>query len=465
MAASREDIEAHVHFPRESLAVELKSWIDPEDPEGAAKIIRTAIALRNNNGGFLLVGFDNATGKPLTSQAPGNPRERFHQDRIQSLVAKYASELFEVHVHFAERDGIEFPVLEIEAGVKTPVAAKAALNSRSGKTLVRQHGVYVRSLSANNTASTTEATWRDWPRVVEISIDNREADIGRFVRRHLAGLSAEVLREIATLGAPQPPPPNAESQARALLDEGEARYQARAREVEQSIPDHGSWEVALVINGVVPKHAATREFLNLLASTNPNYTGWPVWLDTRDFAEKAARPNVVDGAWEAFVLARGLGIGDHLDFWRLDPHGRFYLRRALQDDFIGRPDSPEPFTVLDFALVVLKAAEALAVGIEFAKAIGCPREETQLAFAFRWSRLRGRELVSWADRGRYVSPGRRAQQDQVASSVVMPLDTPPASIQGFVKAATDPLFRVFQGFELPATVIEDLTRRLLERRL
>lgn len=46
--------------PRESLAVEIKSWLDLSNPQHQAKIIKTAIALRNNNGGYMILGCDNS---------------------------------------------------------------------------------------------------------------------------------------------------------------------------------------------------------------------------------------------------------------------------------------------------------------------------------------------------------------------------------------------------------------------
>jgi predicted HTH transcriptional regulator len=44
----------------ETRAVEHKSWIDPQTPEGTAKLIRALIALRNNvDGGALVIGVDD----------------------------------------------------------------------------------------------------------------------------------------------------------------------------------------------------------------------------------------------------------------------------------------------------------------------------------------------------------------------------------------------------------------------
>ncbi|WP_392531095.1 hypothetical protein [Nostoc sp. C117] len=45
--------------PSESLSVEIKRWIDPQSKEGIAKIAKACIALRNNDGGIFLVGFNN----------------------------------------------------------------------------------------------------------------------------------------------------------------------------------------------------------------------------------------------------------------------------------------------------------------------------------------------------------------------------------------------------------------------
>jgi predicted HTH transcriptional regulator len=49
----------------ESLNVEVKRWIKIEEPDGIAKVARAALALRNRNGGFLVIGFDVKTPQPF----------------------------------------------------------------------------------------------------------------------------------------------------------------------------------------------------------------------------------------------------------------------------------------------------------------------------------------------------------------------------------------------------------------
>jgi hypothetical protein len=454
-----------VDRPSESLSVELKQWIDPDLPDGVAKIARATLALRNFGGGYLVIGFSNDTLAPDVTNAPADAHVAFHHDKIQGLVSRYASEPFEIIVSFPTRDGQAYPVIEIPPGVKTPVAAKADL-MHNGQRLVTADDVYVRTLRANNTPSTARAGWKDWPKVMEVCFDNREADIGRFLRRHLSGINSDALKDFfagSIHGADAAP--TTEEAAKSLLQEGETRFQTTLSQRNVVLPPHGTWEVALVLHGALGQFSASREFLNLLDSTNPDYTGWPVWLDSRAFTDVDSRPYVVDGGWEALIVALDSDWSKHVDFLRFDPRGRFYLRRALQDDISGSDRAPAPLTVIDFALQVIRVAEALAVGTAFAKAMSTDSEKTVGTFAFRWTGLRGRQLDSWANRERYISPGRRAHQDIVISTVMIPADVSVSGLDVFVAQVLAPLFEVFDGFVLGQTVYEDLTKRLIERRL
>lgn len=326
-----------VERPGESLTVELKRWINPDEPDGIAKIVKTVLALRNQDGGFMILGFNNGTLTPDIN-APPEVKSLFHIDKIQGMISKYASEPFEIKVEYPQRNGQEFPVIVVPSGVKTPVATKSELQS-SGNILIRLNTVYVRSLSANNTPSTTQAVWNDWPDIIDICFNNREADLGHFVRRQLGSLTPDLIRMFTSVlsesSQPQVPTETAEDQLGKFLQESKARFRSVLAERQIHLPEYGAWEVALIINGNVPQHRADTKFLNLLASSNPRYTGWPIWLDSRGLGD-SARPYVFEGVWEAFVP----GLHSEIDFMRLDPKGRFYLRRILEDDLQTRDRAP-----------------------------------------------------------------------------------------------------------------------------
>jgi hypothetical protein len=101
-----------------SLNVEVKNWISPDDASGAAKIIRASFALRNRNGGYLVIGFNNDTLQPETDGRPTDVRDIFHVDKIQGLISRYASELFEIGIAFPELEGVAYPVICLPAGVR-----------------------------------------------------------------------------------------------------------------------------------------------------------------------------------------------------------------------------------------------------------------------------------------------------------------------------------------------------------
>lgn len=454
-----------VERPQESLSVEIKRWINPDTPEGISKIVKGAIALRNFGGGYIVIGFDNETLLPDKGNEPSNVHELFHLDKIQGMIGKYSSSPFEISVEFVEREGVEYPVIVIPAGVKTPVATKSELVDH-GKPLIKVDTIYVRSLLANNTPSTTIATWKDWESIVEICFDNREANIGRFLRRHLGGLKPEMLKEFAetisnTIGEDL----SVGELLTRFIEESEGRFKTILADKKKELSETGYWEAALLIQGDVPKHTANNEFLNLIDASNPRYSGWPVWLDSRGFREKVSKPFVVNGVWEAIIQIFDEGWRDSIDFVRFDPKGRFFLWRAYQEDMKSSQRNLEPLKYFDFVLLVIRSAEAMGVGLAFAKAMKCEPEKTQLAFAFKWTRLQGRELVSWANPERHIWPGQTAYQNEVISCVQVPLETPLSALSEFVYQATEPLFQVFDGFSLNKKIIEDLTKKVIERKL
>ncbi|MBW4465535.1 MAG: ATP-binding protein [Pegethrix bostrychoides GSE-TBD4-15B] len=466
MEAISKRMQELIQQPQESLSVELKSWIDPDQPHDISKIVKAALAMRNHGGGYIIIGFDNKTREPLIDDAPLNVRELFHIDKIQGMIAKYSSEAFEVDVQFPQRNGQDFPVINIPTGIKTPVASKKELPSTDrNKPLIDVDTIYVRSLSSNNTPSTTKAQSKDWDRLIEICFDNREADIGRFIRRHLGGVGSEQLNSLATAFAGNlKSEVSTEDLLRAYFNESEKYYEQAVFNRKVELPKRGFREVGLILIGEIPDHSPNQAFLNLLDSSNPNYTGWPVWLDSRQFPANS-RPYVNNGAWEALLIDLERSWGSHIDFMRLDPQGKFFLRRALEDDMQEPDRSPRPLTVLDWGLSIIRTAEAIAVGIAFAISMGCLPEKTTLAFGFKWSGLKGRKISSWANPRRVMFHSYSAYQDEVIVFVNVPLDTPLSALSQYVSKVIKPLFETFEGFTLGEDIIEEMTRSLIERRL
>jgi hypothetical protein len=204
-----------------------------------------------------------------------------------------------------------------------------------------------------------------------------------------------------------------------------------------------------------------RTFLRTIASSNPNLTGWPIWLDSSTFEDRDSRPYVSEGAWETLV-ASFQGWSTHIDFMRFYPPGKFYLRQTLPDDL---SNQVTPGSVMDPIIVVLRVAESMVVGISFAKALGWEVSESKLGFAFRWTNLGGRELSTWSNPLVGVAGVHRAHDPIATTFVEVPLDTPISAIAPYVSAAVRDLFIAFNGYFFPNEAVEYWVQKLATRRL
>ena len=260
-----------------------------------------------------------------------------------------------------------------------------------------------------------------------------------------------------------------------ILGQGLSRYEKKVEQFPEMIGEvspsqerpvqHGSWEVAVAIHGVVPENELGT-LLDKLMSHNPKLTGRPVWMDSRGHHDEHSQPYVFKDAWEAFIhLDMPEGPASQLDFWRLEPSG-FYFRQGLPDDLTHQDyRGPEPLTVLDYVLVIRRVGESLAVALAFARALGCDTDSTSLEFAFRWIRLKDRQLVSWADPVRYSLPDRISRQDRVVSEITLPTNTPASALGSAVHTVTRELFLLFDGTQISEEDVDTLTQSLLQKKL
>jgi hypothetical protein len=451
--------------PRESFAVELKFWFDPRDPVGVSKIVRAAFALRNQNGGFLVIGVDDKTLQPLPAPPDFPPvRECFHPDIIQQIISKYASQSFEVTVDFETIGEQDHPVISIPAGIVFPVACRSDLKSSEGQFLLRENDIYVRTLEANGRISSAKMSWRDIPDLFDRCSDNREADHARFFSRLFRGSGPEVSSLLQLVTQPQA---DVNQTPKKIIEHGVRRFQDLAAEKRVSTEGFAFWDVALQFIPTPSGHAPNRTFLEALRNANPDLTGWPVWLDSSAFHDKDTHPHVYDDAWEAFIYSPrtegSFGHWGHLDFWILDPRGQLFLRRVLQDD-LGGTNSATAGKTVDPVIAVLRTGEAIAVGQQFARALNCS-EDTELAFTFQWSGLKGRRLEAWSSPMRWFNTGGPAKQDSALSTVTLPIDASRETIISRTQEAMLPLTRIFDGYELKEPVVRELVEKLLDRRL
>jgi hypothetical protein len=463
-----DDLREILSRPRESLGLELKRWIDPTTPEGMAKIAKGCLALRNNDGGRFIIGF-NDDGTPDVGNAPPDVRAAFHPDVIQPIVSKYSAEPFAVDVMFSNAGGQEYPIITVPAGVRTPVAAKADLFASDGKFLVREHAVYVRSLTSSNTFSSSEARRGDWDGLTRTCFNNREADIGAFVRRHLAALNLKSLAELVPAFAGMLHRPTSKERIVEELERGRRHFDEACRKRKLTVLDIGFRESSIIVDGTEPEQTANAEFRDRLLRNARDHSGWPPFVDLSAGGREVDRPYPLNEGWQALVTIlppESPIAGHHLDFWRIEPRGVFYHLRGLEDDLNGS-QGVAPGQGLDFLLQIGGVAEVISTGLSFARSLGCKDEDTSLIFGFNWTKLEGRILTSWTDPRRrlFRQPSTSHQDEYSAPPIVVPLETPPSGIAPHVENAVRGLFNLFGGTEFHSQVIQDIVDGTVKRRI
>ncbi|AMD56890.1 hypothetical protein AWN88_01575 [Agrobacterium tumefaciens] len=459
MDDSQDRLDALIAAPIESLNLELKRWFDPTKPHGQAKIAIGCIALRNRNGGYFVVGFDDKTGLPDHDNRPDNVEELFHPDAVQHIVSCYASHLFEVRVRFAKRDDQVYPVIVVEEGVTIPVAAKREL-VEGKKHLIRHDAVYFRTLRSNGVVSSSAATQGDWADIVSVCFESREADIGRFLRRHLG--PEGVLK--ADLKASDPTE-NLRRRAETILGHGDERREAVFKSDEfhtraQQYNGVGGWSVALVFDPARPVDDSDRKFLQLLAVSNPHYTGAALWADTSVMGPED-RPRKINGAWETVTLDGQTSWRERAEFQWVHARGDFYLWRAYQDDLSDKVDRG---TALDVGLLAYRFAETIAVGLKFAAVLELPTE-ARLGFLFRAGELVNRKALTWANAERYLPVRGKAYDNSAQGFTVLTADTPVTAIAPYLQQVLAPIAGAFDGSVVTTEMLEPYVDRLLGRSL
>lgn len=467
MDDTEDDLKNLLNNPREALDLELKQWIDPTSNEGRAKIVRACLALWNNNGGRLLIGFRD-DGTPDVDNAPADVHAvhaMFGGEKLQVLVSRYAAQAIAIKVQFVtDVGGQTHPVVTIPPGMRTPVAAKADLPGGSDKLLIKDNAVYVRTFDSNGRVSSAEARRGDWDRLIRICFDNREADIGGFVRRHLAALDLNsiiaVLRDAATIAKP----PTTADRVTGEMERQYSRYLNVVAQREVQVPAGvGFRESLILVQGEFTCPVSNRASMERLLASAPHHTGWPPWVNLSGATRERLRPYFRDGGWEAMLDLldpASRPFPPDLSYWRIEPTGVFYHIRALGGDITWDPDQHHR-AEFDYILQIKRVAEVISVGLSFGRALGCDEAKASVIFGFRWRGLRKRLLTWWVKPMLARWNREVGAQDKVVTTATVPLQTPPAGIPPYVANAVRDLFLTFEGAEIDNKIVEAVVKDIL----
>src|SRR5450432_3722024 len=168
LATANAELGEFLEEPREALDVEVKSWLDLANNDHRALVAKEIIALANQGGGHLVIGFEELTDGSFRP-APPRPSnlDAWSQDAIQSIVAKYIDPSVQCRVvHETEPSSKHrYPIIAVPGGHRIPIRAKSG--SPDGKLV--PHRTYIRRPGPT---SEEPKTSEEWDRLLERCLQN-----------------------------------------------------------------------------------------------------------------------------------------------------------------------------------------------------------------------------------------------------------------------------------------------------
>ncbi len=424
--------------PRENLDLEIKNWLDLRgDNEAKATFAKTALALANHGGGFIVLGLTEtaqgcveAEGRPVTLDSYG-------QDLINGIVQYYADPAFHCAVHVvARQDGRLFPIVVVPGNHRSPIRAKRA--GPHGN-IIADNAIYVRKSGPRSEVPTSG---QDWDGLLARCLANRRDEMFDQIRDLISG---------AVPMAAQPAEPAKLDQ---WIEKCLARWQALIASLPADAPErcpHGYYLFAYELMGDL-RDIPPGQFPEVLQRSVVRHTGWaPFWYPTR----RGIEPYPIDGAVECWLggdtdgsLLAGRDAA-HADFWRISPDGFAFLLRGYQED--GLENRP-PATLFDVTLPVWRGGEVLLQAERLAA--NMVEGPATIAFVAQYQGLAGRMLTSVTG-NRAMWDDRVARQDGIALRTTIESASIGPNLPEIIHPLMVPLYALFDFFDLPMSLVSE----------
>jgi len=457
--AALRQLDALVVHPHEDMEVEIKGWLGLDAAEAKAVLAKAILALANQGGGFVVIGFTEDAGRWVPDSPRPDSLSAYSQDTINGIVQHYAEPSFHcdvVDVEPTEGEGA-YPVVIVPGNHKVPIRAR-----RGGPNgvHVRCNAYYIRRPGPSSDVPRSGAEWDALiSRCVRASREAILADIRRIVHGPGAGNAALGVTQTGAVSIDEVETVNQNNRLSQWTETSEERWRSLAEdELADEDPSrygYGTWVCSYVLDGAIKK-LGLRGFLKVLSGIR-GYSGWPPWwVPTRD----EIKPYPRDGLVECWLRDSKGKDAAHSDFWLGDPTGLMFLLRGYQED--GKPNRWEPGRRLDLALPVWRLGECLLHASGLSAALG--DSKALVSLYVQWRGLRNRELVSWTETGRHIDEGRVSQQDVVSSTLQATADEIPVVLPELTRDLTAPLYEAFDFFRPHESLFEEELSRMIAGR-
>tara|TARA_R110000868_G_scaffold137278_3_gene350796 strand:+ start:284 stop:1633 length:1350 start_codon:yes stop_codon:yes gene_type:complete len=434
--------------PRETLDVEIKEWLDiGTNKDHRAALAKEIIALANNGGGFVIIGFaESADGTFQPASSRPLDLNAWSQDKIQGIVARYIDPPIQCRTEHVSPPHLEvkFPLIVVPGGHGVPLRAKSG--SPDGRTLAPNR-VYVRRPGP---CSEEPQSGAEWDKLFDQIVRNRRSELLDAMRSIIEGV-------LPTERGSHPTPGRLDV---FIKDAAESWNTRIANLPIDAVPRfiNGFYDCAFEIEGEF-EHQSLAQLRDTIRSSVRNHTGWPAFTGTNNSAHPATP---VSGAIEFWRGANEDGTYDvphYHDFWRVSPDGLFFIRRGYPEDSEWK--GMQPGRCFDIVTINKRLAETVMEVYYIAQALGAVGN---IRCRFTLAGLAGRELVSNDNPNRSLSMSHRSAQNEYEASGVVAVDALPTSLPELVYSITAPLFELFDFYQLPKRLVEQEIANLLRHR-
>lgn len=438
--------------PRETLDVELKSWLDLDVNEDKATLAKALLAIANHGGGFVLIGLTENQTDAAAVVSDGRPAtlDRYSQDLVNGIVQSFADPPFHCAVHYVQSPKGELhPIIVVPGGHRVPIRAK-----RSGPSnqIVHQNAIYVRRPGPK---SETPQNAQDWDELLARCLSARRDELLDRVRELLSGAVG------TSLGLGNVPE-NAKLDA--WVDDCVARWTALVDGLPTADPrrcPNGFYWFGYQLRGDLQK-LTPQALLEILRSRITGHSGWPPFVV---IGREPISPYMKDGALECWLGHEEASDAAHADFWRVSPDGFAFLIRGYSEDSqeVSTNKGASPGTLFDLTAPVWRAAEVLLHAGQLASHAAAANNAVAIAFRAHFDGLQGRKLVSLFSR-RHVWDGRISHQDAITLSTLVDAQLVSSNLPEIVHPFLEPLYALFQFMQLPERLVQEEVSSLQSNR-
>lgn len=210
----------------------------------------------------------------------------------------------------------------------------------------------------------------------------------------------------------------------------------------------GTWEVASVIRNTNNDLRANRKFLRETKSILNSFGFSHIW--SFESAKKCSyeEPWVYSNRWENFAVNNDESTKNRQEYFNLfDPSGRFYHIRSSDDDVFFDSKSNGPNECFDIHLPVVHSLQAISAILKLSEMFTVD-EDDRIDMVFRWGGLRNRTLSSWLCSESFFCLNGKSYQDEIEVKFSITKVDRLSELYPLVLSRLQPLYNLFEGFEL-----------------